>query len=62
MAFRVVCECGKKLAVNEEMAGKRIRCPACQAVMTAPSRLPTTTRMRFVGVPSIVLPMICRKR
>jgi hypothetical protein len=33
VSIQVVCECGKKLAAKDEMAGKRIRCPACQAVL-----------------------------
>jgi hypothetical protein len=30
------CDCGKALRVKDEFAGKRVRCPACQAVVTAP--------------------------
>src|SRR5207247_1511596 len=32
----VTCSCGQKLAVKEEMAGKRVKCPACQSVLTVP--------------------------
>lgn len=34
------CPCGKALRVADENAGKRIKCPACQAVGTAPSAAP----------------------
>lgn len=30
------CPCGKVLRIADESAGKRIKCPACQAVGTAP--------------------------
>jgi hypothetical protein len=37
MAITLSCECGKKLAVKEEMAGKKVKCPGCGAVLTVPS-------------------------
>lgn len=36
MAIAFSCPCGKKLKVKEEMAGKRVRCPECQAVAHVP--------------------------
>jgi hypothetical protein len=36
MAISVTCECGKKLTVKDEIAGKRAKCPDCQAVLTVP--------------------------
>src|SRR5207249_4537285 len=36
MAITVTCQCGKKLGVKDEMAGKKVRCPACQTVLTVP--------------------------
>jgi phage FluMu protein Com len=30
------CDCGKMLRVKEEVAGKRVRCPACKAVVQVP--------------------------
>ena len=30
MTIKAACACGKKLAVKDEDAGKRMRCPACQ--------------------------------
>ncbi len=34
------CPCGKSLRVADEHAGKRIKCPACQTVGTAPKAEP----------------------
>jgi hypothetical protein len=36
MAITVSCECGKEFKVKDESAGKRIKCPACQTVLTVP--------------------------
>jgi anti-anti-sigma factor len=35
MPFLIHCPCGKKLLVRDEYAGRRIRCPVCQAAQTA---------------------------
>src|SRR5687768_11677604 len=37
MAISVVCACGKKLQVKDEMAGKRGKCPACGKVLDIPA-------------------------
>jgi hypothetical protein len=38
MPIRVACpQCSKNLAVKDELAGKRIRCPNCQNVVTIPA-------------------------
>jgi hypothetical protein len=37
MAVIVSCQCGKKLRVKEELAGKRVRCPGCAAVVMVPA-------------------------
>jgi hypothetical protein len=34
------CACGKTLRVPDQHAGKRVKCPACNAVATAPSPEP----------------------
>lgn len=34
--IRIECECGKKLKVPAAAAGKRVKCPNCQTVMTVP--------------------------
>jgi hypothetical protein len=36
MAITMVCECGKRLSVKDEHAGKRGKCPACQRVLRIP--------------------------
>jgi hypothetical protein len=33
----VVCECGKKITVGEKLIGKRVKCPACQQVISVPA-------------------------
>jgi hypothetical protein len=37
MPITVACECGKQLRVKEELAGKKIRCPGCQAIVVVPA-------------------------
>jgi hypothetical protein len=37
MPIRVNCSCGKAFQVKDELAGKRVKCPACQKVLTAPA-------------------------
>lgn len=44
----VVCSCGKRLRIAAELAGKRVKCPACKGViavpaMPAPAAAPTET-------------------
>jgi hypothetical protein len=34
------CACGKTLRIADEHAGKRVKCPACQAISTVPAPLP----------------------
>lgn len=36
MAIPFTCECGKKMSAKEEFAGRRLRCPECQRVVTIP--------------------------
>ena len=40
MPITISCPCGKKLRVADEHAGKRVKCPACQAVSTVPAPEP----------------------
>ncbi|MBN9118686.1 MAG: hypothetical protein J0I06_05940 [Planctomycetes bacterium] len=40
MPVRVSCTCGKHLQVPDAAAGKKVRCPACQAVLTVPADAP----------------------
>jgi hypothetical protein len=37
MAITWICECGQKLAVKDELAGKRVKCPACTELVMVPS-------------------------
>ncbi|MFM9960137.1 MAG: hypothetical protein ACKV2Q_02815 [Planctomycetaceae bacterium] len=36
MPIKVTCACGKKLAVKDELAGKKVKCPACQKLLSIP--------------------------
>src|SRR5215475_3701868 len=36
MPFNITCECGRTLQVREDLVGKKVRCSACQAVVTVP--------------------------
>jgi hypothetical protein len=36
MPVVIDCECGKKLRVADEQAGKRVRCPSCKGVVAVP--------------------------
>jgi hypothetical protein len=35
MSIAVVCDCGKRLRVADDLRGKKVRCPGCKAVLTA---------------------------
>ncbi len=37
MAINVTCRCGKKLAVRDELAGRKGKCPACGSVLEIPA-------------------------
>ena len=37
MSIAVSCECGKAMRVNDSLAGKRVKCPACGAILKVPS-------------------------
>jgi hypothetical protein len=36
MAIEVQCSCGTRLKVKDQLAGKKIKCPSCQAVLLVP--------------------------
>jgi hypothetical protein len=37
MPISVTCPCGKRLRVKDELAGKRVKCPGCGAVLPTPN-------------------------
>ncbi|MHB8866384.1 MAG: hypothetical protein ACYC6N_28700 [Pirellulaceae bacterium] len=37
MPIKVVCQCGQAFAAKDELAGKRVKCPKCAAILTIPS-------------------------
>ena len=36
MPILILCACGRSLRVKDEFAGKKVRCPSCSQVLTAP--------------------------
>lgn len=38
--IKVNCSCGKSLSAKPELAGHRVKCPKCAAVLTVPAALP----------------------
>jgi|GEM_PF-6036276 len=41
MPIRLACACGKQLQVPDTAAGRKVRCPACQAVVIVPVSTPS---------------------
>jgi hypothetical protein len=37
MPITFPCACGQQLRVDDELAGKRVRCPGCQQILNVPS-------------------------
>lgn len=37
MSITLSCACGRSLRVNDDLVGRKVRCPACQAVLTVPT-------------------------
>jgi hypothetical protein len=42
MPIRFRCDCGQALGVKDELAGRRVRCPACEGVLTVPANEETS--------------------
>ena len=36
MPIQVSCNCGRSLRVKDELAGRKVRCPGCEAVLPVP--------------------------
>jgi hypothetical protein len=41
LSTNISCTCGKRLAIADHMAGKKVRCPACQNVLRVPADIAT---------------------
>jgi hypothetical protein len=54
MPIPFTCECGKQLQAKEEFAGRRIKCPVCQRLLTIPAAAPaiTVAEVKTVTVPA----------
>lgn len=45
MPINFNCSCGEKLEVDDELAGRQVRCPYCEAVVSVPAaNAPTSTK------------------
>jgi hypothetical protein len=57
----IVCSCGKRLRVADEMSGKKLRCPGCKAVLTAeesaaPPAAAVATKTKTATQPAVKAP------
>ena len=43
MTIKISCQCGKRLAVQSGLAGKRIQCPSCSAPISVPKQRSSST-------------------
>lgn len=44
MPITFVCSCGERLEVDADLAGRRVRCPYCEAVVDVPRPGPPRAR------------------
>jgi hypothetical protein len=51
MPITFSCSCGKRLSVKDEFAGRRVKCPACGGVCTAPAAEPAFEVIEEVEAP-----------
>lgn len=61
MTIQFGCQCGQAMTVRDEFAGKQLRCPQCEAVLSvpvvaAPSGDPTSTTPAIEGLPPVQPP------
>jgi hypothetical protein len=58
MPIQFTCTCGRKLQAKEEQAGKRLKCPACQKVLSVPAsgEPKAPAQPVLAGKPSAALP------
>lgn len=61
MAIKIICECGTKFSVGDELAGTKVTCPACQKVLNLsqakPERLAAHERQGFEASPPKAKPV-----
>jgi hypothetical protein len=61
MPITVRCDCGKEMSLKEELAGKKVRCPACQNVVAVPAATEEET-FKMVEPESAPAPVKTKKR
>lgn len=60
MAIVITCQCGASFRAKDDLAGKQVKCPKCQAAITVPGQHPGTPQgqlslddlMRLASTPS----------
>lgn len=56
MTIRIACDCGKSLQLRDDYAGKRVRCPACRAILSVPATAIAPAAKSAVGAKSKTKP------
>jgi hypothetical protein len=60
MAIVITCQCGASFRAKDDLAGKQVKCPKCQAAITVPGQQPGAAQgqlslddlMRLASTPS----------
>lgn len=47
MPIELTCECGKQLRLRDDLAGKKVRCPACARLVTVGAVSPVHSTQRL---------------
>ena len=62
MPIGIACSCGKSLRVPDEYVGRRVKCPACSAIVSVPSPpatvAPVVVFKTPVAAPETVVPAL----
>jgi hypothetical protein len=56
MPISVTCSCGKKISAPGKLAGKRVKCPSCQAAV----KIPDADQGKHAGRPATKVVLHCR--
>ena len=61
MPIEVGCNCGRRLAVPEEYAGRRVKCPTCSAAIAVPDGTAGPTPRAEVAPEPVVEALLLRR-
>jgi len=56
MPIKVQCACGKSFAAKDELAGKTVKCPACQQPLKIPGASPASAPAKPAAKPAAAKP------